>query len=60
VLWIRIGFNADPAFLANAEPDEDADPNADPDLGFCDQKLNFFSLKDVHTKLQENYSSHKR
>ncbi len=34
MLWIRIGFNADPAFYLNADPDTDTDPgsqtNADP------------------------------
>ncbi len=34
MLWIRIGFNAepDPAFFVNA--DSDADPDTDPDTGF--------------------------
>jgi hypothetical protein len=34
VLWIITGFNADPAFYLNADPDKDPDPgsqtNADP------------------------------
>jgi hypothetical protein len=40
VLWIRIGFNADPdpAFYFDADPDSDPDPgsqtNADPDQTF--------------------------
>jgi hypothetical protein len=39
VLWIRIGFNADPdldqAFDLNADPDPDpwSQTNADPDIG---------------------------
>jgi hypothetical protein len=37
VLWIRIGFNADPAFFVNADTDTDPDP--DPNPGFDDQKL---------------------
>jgi hypothetical protein len=27
VLWIRIGFSADPAFFVNADPDTDPDPD---------------------------------
>jgi hypothetical protein len=55
VLWIRIGFNADPdpdpAFYLNADPDTDPDPrsqtNADPDPGltFKSQKVGFFIRK---------------
>ncbi len=38
VIWIRIGFNADPdqdpAFQVNAETDADPDPDPDIDPGF--------------------------
>jgi hypothetical protein len=34
VLWIHIGFNADPdpAFYLNADPNPDSQTNANPDL----------------------------
>ncbi len=48
MLWIRIGFTADPtpAFYLNADPDPDTkeQTNADPDPGQTSksQKLNFY------------------
>jgi hypothetical protein len=42
VLWIRIGFDAnpDPAFLVNEDPDADPpDPDTHPVPGFNEQKL---------------------
>jgi hypothetical protein len=37
MLWIRIGFNADPdpAFYLNAVPDPGSQTNADPNLDPC-------------------------
>ncbi len=56
MLWIRIGFSADPypAFYLNAYPDPDPgsrtsadpDPDPDPDQTWKSQKLNFY-LKNI-------------
>jgi hypothetical protein len=48
VLWIRIGFNADPdpAFYLNADPDQGRQTNADPDPGQTwSQKVEFLQEK---------------
>ncbi len=53
VLWIRIGFNADPdldqAFDLNADPDPDpwSQTNADPDIGqtWRSKKVKFLNEK---------------
>jgi hypothetical protein len=58
VLWIRIGFNADPnpdaAFYLNADPDTDPDPgsktNADPSDPDPGQTFESHKVEFLHEK----------